>query len=99
MANPIEKNEKTRVAPEKLDEFMIPDGSDLVVYIRFTRKAVFFHKSSKGHYSLKHTYNKRSKKIQIRKSDYALTMDFDGTITPGDPLQVFERVETTQTKV
>ncbi len=42
---------------------------------------------------MKHTYNKRGRKIQILKSDYALTMDFDGTVTPGDPLQVFERVE------
>lgn len=83
----------TRVSIAQLDEFAIPDNSDLVVFIRAKRMAVFFHKKTKGVYTMKHTYNKRGRKIQILKSDYALTMDFDGTVTPGDPLQVFERVE------
>lgn len=79
-----------RVTRDKLDAFPIPVGSSLVLYDRRTRKALFFTKNQTS-YTLKNTYNKRRRQIQVRRTDYLLTMDFDGSIFPGDTANVFTR--------
>lgn len=75
---------------EALDRFPVPVGSHLVLYKRGTRTANFYKKTSTG-YVLRLTRNKRHNPIRVRKDDFLLTMDFNGGITAGDPVGVFER--------
>lgn len=86
----VQATRKIYPTKEDLDAFPIPLGCDVVVYVRFMRKALFYRKSENG-YTLKHTFNKRGRKISIRKNDYVLTMDFDGSLSAGDSMQVFVR--------
>lgn len=73
-----------------LDTFPIPIGSHIVLYKRITRTANFYKKTPSG-YTLTLTRNKRHNPIRVRKNDFLLTMDFNGGITAGDPVGVFER--------
>lgn len=79
-----------RVTREKLDAFPVPVSACIVVYDQQTRKALFFHKKKNG-YELMNTYNKRRDMIRVRQTDYLLTMDFDGILSPGDTKGVFTR--------
>ncbi len=74
----------------QLEEFGIPAGAEVVIYDRIRRKAVFYHKNA-DRYRFKLWRDKRSGPIYVRNSDYIFTVDFDGRITAGDMLGVFER--------
>lgn len=74
----------------QLEEFGIPAGAEVVIYDRIRRKAVFYHKNA-DIYRFKLWRDKRSGPIYVRNSDYIFTVDFDGRITAGDMLGVFER--------
>ena len=74
----------------QLEEFGIPAGAEVVIYDRIRRKAVFYHKKA-DRYRFKLWRDKRSGPIYVRNSDYIFTVDFDGQITAGDMLGVFER--------
>lgn len=74
----------------QLEAFGIPAGAEVVIYDRIRRKAVFYHKNA-DRYRFKLWRDKRSGPIYVRNSDYIFTVDFDGQITAGDMLGVFER--------
>lgn len=76
------------ITPEKLDAFPIPNDSAIVVYDAFKRRAVFYHKICCGKYTQLKVSNKRTRGIDIRKSDYRLTFEFDEELHLGDTMGV-----------
>ena len=69
-----------------LDQFNVAVGAEIVLYDVAGRKIYFFHKGPDD-YRLKMVRGKRRLPIKVRKSDFRVRLNADGSVTFGDVIK------------
>lgn len=77
------------ITTEMLDKLQPSVGDCVVIYDRHRKKALFFRKKENG-YHLTLTRDRHGHPVRVRKDDILASMDYDGTIIPGDAYNAFE---------
>lgn len=79
---------KNKITYELLNSLDIPDGGSVAIYDRLSRRALFYRNNG-GRYTQVLARDKRGTPIMHRDDDMIMSLDFDGTVIPGDPFHAF----------